>query len=279
MRIITDSTADIDVEEAKKFNITVVPLKIIFDGKEYLDRVTLNTDKFYELLENSETLPTTSQPSPQDFLNAYQEGIKNNEDILVLTISSKVSGTYQSAHIAKDLAEYDNIHIIDSTTATLGFKILVLKAIALRDQGMSFQDMITYLEEYKNRIQIRALVDTLEYFYKGGRLSKTAAVAGTLLKLKPIVGLKDGVVDVFDKARGQSKGVAKIIDLVHESGEIDLDEPIFIGYTGNNNGLDKFEAALKEEFHFENPYYGCVGPVVGTHAGPGARAIVYVTKK
>ena len=135
------------------------------------------------------------------------------------------------------------------------------------------------IEEYKTRVHIYAYVDTLEYFYKGGRLSKTSATVGTMLKLKPIVGLKNGTLDVFAKARGALKATTKVIDVIKEHGEIDLNEPISIGYTGDTSGLDKFENTLREEFGFDEVLHGYVGPVIGTHAGPGARLIAYVTKQ
>lgn len=279
MRIITDSTSDIDEKQAKELQIDVVPLKIIINGQEYKDRIDLQPDEFYKLLEESEPLPTTSQPSPQDFLNYYQPAIDNKEPILVITLSSKISGTYQSAHIAKELAEYENIHIIDSMNTTLGLKLLVLKAIELRDCQLNIEDMISTLEDYKQRIKIFALVDTLEYFYKGGRLSKTATAAGTLLKLKPIVGLNNGTIGLFSKARGLTKGTKKIIEIINDFGGLDETQPVCIGYTGAPNELEKFEQTLQDAFHFESTYHTCVGPVVGTHVGPNAKAIAYIQKE
>ncbi len=278
MRIITDSTSDIDTQLATQYNIDVVPLKVIISGQEYKDRVDIQPNEFYTLLEQAEALPTTSQPSPQDFLNLYEDALKNDEDVIVLTLSSAVSGTYQSATIAKDLAESDRIHVIDSMNATQGLRLLVEKAIQLRDQNTPTQDVVNILEEYKHNIKIIALVDTLEYFYKGGRLSKTSAVAGTLLKLKPIVGLVDGKLELISKARGTQKATSKIIELINADGEINLDEPVCIGYTGSDDGLEKFEDTLKDAFGFSNPLYAFVGPVIGTHAGPGARLIAYIKK-
>lgn len=278
IKIITDSTSDIDLDYAKEKDIEIVPLKVIIDGKEYKDRIDLKPDQFYQLLEDSDVLPTTSQPSPQDFLSLYEKAKENKDSVIVMTLSSQISGTYQSACIAKDLAEYDDIYVIDSYNATQGLRILVEKAIQLRDQGYSVHKIYETLEDYKKRIHIYALVDTLEYFYKGGRLSKTSAIAGSLLKFKPIVGLQDGTLALFTKARGIQKSTMKIIDLIHEHGEIDLNEPISIGYTGNDTGLDKFEDILRQEFSFQDVLHGCVGPVIGTHAGPGARLIAYVKK-
>lgn len=278
IKIITDSTADIDLDYAKELNIDIIPLKVIIDGKEYKDRIDLQPQQFYDLLASSEVLPTTSQPSPQEFLNLYEEAKKAGDSVIVMTLSSTISGTYQSANIAKDLAEYDDIYVIDSLATTQMLRLLVLKAVRLRDSGADVKDIVSILEDYKHKIRIVAFVDTLEYLYKGGRLSKTAATAGTLLKFKPIIGLREGNLEMFAKARGTQKATSKIIDLIHEDGEIDFDEPICIGYTGHDDGLDKFEQTLRDEFGFGEVLHGFVGPVIGTHAGPGARLIAYISK-
>ena len=278
IKIITDSTSDIDVTYAKELNIDIVPLKVIIDGKEYKDRVDLQPDQFYSLLEKSEVLPTTSQPSPQEFLNYYEEAKEKGDSVIVMTLSGTISGTYQSANIAKDLAEYENIYVIDSLNATQALRLLVLKAVALREEGKDAETIFNELQAYKERVRIVAFVDTLEYLCKGGRMSKTVAAAGTLLKVKPIIGLRDGKLEMFSKARGAVKATAKIIELIHEDGEIDFKEPICIGYTGNDEGLEKFEQALRDVFKFEDVLHGFVGPVIGTHAGPGARLIAYVKK-
>lgn len=278
IKLITDSTSDIEKQEAEKYGITIVPLKVIMEGNDYRDRVDLNAEDFYPLLEQCDNLPTTSQPSPQDFLTIYEKAKEANDSIIVITLSSAISGTYQSACIAKDLLDYEDVHIIDSLNATQGLHILVKKAVQLIQEGKEAKDIVSFLEEYKKRIHIFAVVDTLEYFYKGGRLSKTSAAMGTLLKFKPVVGLKEGKLELFDKARGTMKATEKILELIQEHGEIDLQEPIFLGYTGTSDGLDKFCEQLRDHLLFTNEEYGIVGPVIGTHAGPGAKLIAYVNK-
>lgn len=279
IKIIVDSTADFTAEQACQFNIDIVPLKVIIEGKEYRDRVDLQPEIFYQKLQESESLPTTSQPTPHDFLSFFQEAKEKSDDVIVLTLSSAISGTYQSAHIAKDLIEYDHIYIIDSLTTTLALQLLVMKAIDLRQQNMDIHQIVETLEIYKKRIKLIAFVDTLEYLYKGGRLSKTAAIAGNLLKFKPLIGFDNGHIAVYGKARGLQKTTQKLIEFIHESGNIDLDERVAIGYTGNDTGLKQFESILQNEFHFANALHGCVGPVIGTHAGPGARFIAYIQKE
>lgn len=278
IKIITDSTSDISLQLAKEMNIEIVPLIVRVDGNEYKDRVELSPEDFYKQLEEKDLTPSTSQPSPQDFLKVYEKAKEAGDEILVITLSSEVSGTYQSAMIAKELLEYNKIQVINSASATFGLRIIIEKALQLRDEGKTLEEIVAFLEDYKQKVHIFALVDTLEYFYKGGRLSKTSATVGTLLKFKPVVGIKDGKLELFANCRGTRKSISKIIELIHETGDIDLQEPVCIGYTGNSEGLDKFENLLKEEFHIENVIHGIVGPVIGSHAGPGGRVIAFVRK-
>ncbi len=278
IKIITDSTSDISLELAKEMNIEIVPLIVRVDGHEYKDRVELSPEEFYKRLEEKDLTPSTSQPSPQDFLKVYEKAKEAGDEILVITLSAEVSGTYQSAMIAKDLLEYDKIQVINSANATFGLRIIIEKALQLRNEGKTLEEIVSILEEYKEKVHIFALVDTLEYFYKGGRLSKTSATVGTLLKFKPVVGIKEGKLELFANCRGTRKSISKIIELIHETGDIDLQEPVCIGYTGNDEGLDKFEDLLKEEFHFDKAIHGIVGPVIGSHAGPGGRIIAFVRK-
>lgn len=280
IRIITDSTSDIGLDYAKELNIEIVPLKVIFNTAEYKDRIDLQPEKFYELLENCDALPTTSQPAPQDFMDFFEDAKQKKDSVILITLSSGLSGTYQNACMAKDLVEYEDIHIIDSLSATQALRLIVEKAVSLRDKGFSAEEIVKEIENYKTRVKIYGIVDTLEFLLKGGRLSRTSATVGSVLKLKPIIGFKEkGKLDVFGKARGTQKATDKLIDLIKQGNEIDLDEPVCIAYTGNNTSIEKFENKLKDELGIKNVKHGVVGPVIGTHAGPGACLITYVTKK
>lgn len=279
IRIITDSTSDIGLDYAKELNIEIVPLKVIFNTAEYKDRIDLQPEKFYELLENCDALPTTSQPAPQDFMDFFEDAKQKKDSVILITLSSGLSGTYQNACMAKDLVEYEDIHIIDSLSATQALRLIVEKAVSLRDKGFSAEEIVKEIENYKTRVKIYGIVDTLEFLFKGGRLSRTSATVGSVLKLKPIIGFKEkGKLDVFGKARGTQKATDKLIDLIKQGNEIDLDEPVCIAYTGNNTSIEKFENKLKDELGIKNVKHGVVGPVIGTHAGPGACLITYVTK-
>lgn len=277
MRILTDSTSDYSLEEAKELNIDIISLSVVIDGKEFKDRVDLSPDEFFERLTQCEDLPSTSQPSPKDYFDYIEKAKKENETLIMILLSSEISGTYQSACMAKELSEYDNVYIIDSLNTTIGLKLLVDKAIQLRNEGKSALEIVEIIENMKHKVRLFAVVDTLEYFYKGGRLSKASAVAGTLLKLKPIVGLKEGKLDVFSKARGISKATKEILPFINES-SIDINESIYYGYTGNCDQMDKFAFVFEEAYGIKDIPIIAVGPVIGTHAGPGAKVIAYFTK-
>ena len=279
LRFITDSTSDISQKEAKQKGIIVVPLHNMFGTQEYLDGVTITTEEFYEKLAKVEELPTTSQPSPDEFLTQFEQCKAAGDSVVVITISSKLSGTYQSAVIAKDLCEYDDIHIIDSATATIGLHCLVEYAISLDKLGLPVTQIVTKVEEMKHRVRIYALVDTLKYLKKGGRLSATAALAGTLLNIKPIVEVKDGVVDVAGKARGYNGAVKKVVELVEEAGGIDPKMPSCIGYTGHLSVVEDFATYVKDVYKTITFDMAAMGSTIGVHAGPGACVIAFFANK
>ncbi|MEG0306430.1 MAG: DegV family protein [Clostridium sp.] len=277
IRIITDSTSDITQDLAKDKNITVVPLCVRFDQEEFKDGVTLSSEEFYSKLESTKTLPTTSQPSPDEFLKHFNSAKEAGDEVIVITLSSSLSGTYQSAMIAKTMCEYDKIYLVDSQTVTLALKLLVEYALILRDTGTSFEDMITALEKAKTRIKLFAVVGTLEYLKKGGRLSSTAALAGTLLGIKPIIQIESGTVTMAAKARGTNSAYGKIISLIEENGGIDMSMPHTLGYSGASDSLETFKPFIEKAFDLSNSKISIIGCTVGVHAGPGACGIAYFT--
>jgi DegV family protein with EDD domain len=278
VRIITDSTSDINAAQANKLGVTIIPLKVIFGDKEYREGVDISIEGFYDKLVKSEKLPTTSQPSPDDFLTSFLEAKEAKDSVVVILVSGKLSGTVQSATIAKELAEYEDIHIVDSLITITGLRFLVEHAAKLRDEGKSATEIAPILEELKERIVLLAMVDTLEYLHKGGRLSKSSAILGSLLKFKPIITLKDGVIAVVGKERGTNKGIAKMLEIIEDRGHIDTNYPLFFGYTAEDSKTKQLMESVKERFGFTNGSIHPVGCVVGTHAGPGACVITYISK-
>ncbi|MFT4144204.1 MAG: DegV family protein [Mobilitalea sp.] len=278
LRIITDSTADITTEQAEQMGITIVPLKVIFGEKEYRDGIDISIEGFYEKLVTADKLPTTSQPAPDDFLKYYEEAKEAGDSVLVILISSKLSGTYQSAVIAKEMCEYSQISIIDSITTITNLRLLVEHAIKLKEQKIPMVQIVNELEELKKRTVLLAMVDTLEYLHKGGRLSKSSAILGTLLKFKPIITVKDGVVSVVDKERGTNKGIARILEIIDEYGSIDEEYPVMFGYSSEDSKALMLQEKVIEKYKLKGTRIYPVGCVIGTHAGPGACFITYIKK-
>ncbi|MBE5960305.1 MAG: DegV family protein [Lachnospiraceae bacterium] len=279
IRILTDSTSDFTPEEAKQAGIALVPLHVIFDQEEYLDGVTLNKEEFYQKLESTELLPQTSQPSPNEFLSHFEDAKEAGDDLIVITVSSKLSGTCQSALLAKDICEYNRIYIVDSLSVTLGLKCLTQYALFLKEAGKNAEQIVASLEEAKHRLKLFAVVDTLKYLKKGGRLSGTAALAGTLLNIKPIIKVEEGLVIMAAKSRGRNNAYGKIIELMTEEGAPDFSLPYQIGYTGVPDTLDAFCNTIQSSFPLPFTPLTGIGCTVGVHAGPGACGIAYFSKQ
>ncbi len=278
IRIITDSTSDISKEQAAQLGITIVPLKVIFSDREYKEGVEITIEGFYEKLVQAEKLPTTSQPAPDDFLGYFNEAKEVGDSVIVMLIAGKLSGTVQSAMIAKEMADYQDIHIIDSNTTITGLRILVEHAVKLRDEGKAAGEIADRILALTDKVVLLAMVDTLEYLHKGGRLSKSSAILGSLLKFKPVITVKDGVIGVVGKERGVNKGIAKILDTVDEYGEIDRDYPVNLGFTAEDSACIILQDKLKEKYGLKDMRMFPVGCVVGTHVGPGACVLTYIKK-
>ena len=273
-RIIVDSTADLMPEYKER--VSVVPLTVHFGDQEYIDGVTIDHKTFYEKLVESDVLPTTSQATPDAFMKEFDKVKEAGESAVVITVSSKLSGTYQSATIAA--SEYENIYIVDSGTAAMGSGILVELAFELLDSGMSAEEIAKKLEEEKKKIIIVALVDTLEYLKKGGRVSKTVAFAGSVLNIKPVLSVVDGEINMLGKARGSKMGNNLLVQEIEKAGGIDFAKPVMLGYSGLSDALLlKYIEDSKHiwEGNLDEVRYTTIGSVIGTHAGPGAVIIAF----
>ena len=276
-RIIVDSTADLMPEY--KSRVSVVPLTVHFGEEEYIDGVTIDHKTFYEKLIESDVLPSTSQATPDAFMKEFEKAKTAGESAVVITLASKFSGTYQSAMIAA--AEYENIYVVDSASAAMGSGILVELAFRLLDEGKSAEEIAAILEEEKKKIVIVALVDTLEYLKKGGRVSKTVAFAGTVLNIKPVLSVVDGEINMLGKARGSKMGNNLLVQEIDKAGGIDFSKPVLLGYSGISDALlQKYieDSRYIWEGNLPEIRYTTVGSVIGTHAGPGAVVIAFFKK-
>lgn len=276
IRIITDSSANL--AERYKSQITVIPLPVRFGDTEYLDGVTLDNNEFYKKLTESDILPTTSQATPSAFEAVFEEITQNGDQAIVITISSKLSGTCQSASIAAE--KYPNVRIVDSLNVTIGSGILVEYALQCIESGMDLDTLANHLTEKREDVQLIALVDTLEYLKKGGRVSKTVAFAGGILNIKPVIAVQEGEISLIGKARGSKQGNNYLIEKIKENG-IDYSKPILLGYTGlSDELLQSYIEDSKDlwEQNLSKLDYTQISSVVGTHAGPGAIAAAFFKK-
>lgn len=280
VKIITDSACDISPDEADQLGITILPLKTNIDGVEYLDGVTITHEEFYDKLSSCKQLPTTSQLTPFEFETAYKSALETCGEAVVITLSGKLSGTAQSAFTAAQ--EFDGkVIVVDGENATIGQQVLVRYAIRLRDSGLSAAAIAAELEKVKGRVCLVATVDTLDYLVKGGRLSKTAGFAGTLLSIKPVLGIEDGEVKVLGKARGAKQSSNMLTEIISKKGGIDFSMPLVLAYSGNDDSLlqDYIEnSRALWEGNIEKLPISVIGSTIGTHAGPGAVAVAFFAK-
>ncbi|MBQ8431275.1 MAG: DegV family protein [Clostridia bacterium] len=273
-QIIVDSTADLMPEI--KGRVRVVPLTLRFGEEEYIDGVTIDNKTFYEKLIESDVLPTTSQGTPYAFSKELEQVTAAGDSAVVITISSKLSGTYQSATIAA--AEYDNVYVVDSGSAAMGSGILVELAVELMDEGLDAKSIAERLEEEKKKIVIVALVDTLEYLKRGGRISKTVAFAGTVLNIKPVISVIEGEIRMLGKARGSKMGNNLLVQEIEKAGGVDFSKPVLLGYAGLSDALlVKYieDSRFLWERGLPSVRYTTIGSVIGTHVGPGAIAVAF----
>lgn len=275
VNIIVDSTADI-TEDVKE-RLTVVPLTLRFGDEEYIEGVTIQKKEFYQKLIESDVLPKTSQAVPADFSDIFEKIAAAGESAVVITLSSKLSGTWQSAMIAAREYE-DSVYVVDSRNVAIGTAILAKLALRLVDEGMGAREIAERLEKEREKICLIAMLDTLEYLKKGGRISAAAAFAGGVLSIKPVVCIRDGEIVILGKARGSKQGNNLLVSEIRKTGGIDFTKPILLGYTGlDDTLLQKYiedSKALWEE-DISSLETTMIGSVIGTHAGPGAVAVAF----
>ena len=275
VRIVVDSTADVTDEIRAK--LSVVPLTVHFGEQEYVDGITINHKQFYEMLVETDVLPTTSQPSPDAFAQVFRQAQEAGEQVVALTVSSKLSGTCQSAMIAA--ADFpDSVWVVDTKTVAIGCGILAELAVRLKEEGLSAPEIVARLEEERENIHVIALLDTLEYLKKGGRISKTIAFAGGLLSIKPVVTIQDGEIHILGKARGSKQGNNLLVTEIQKAGGVDFTKPLMLGYTGLSDALlEKYvlDSGALWDGHGDCIRSTPISSVIGTHAGPGAIAVAF----
>ena len=279
VKVIVDST--VNVAERYSDRLRIVPLTVRFGNEEYKDGIELDAVKFYEKLVECDVMPSTSQANISDFEKVFEEETKNGDELIVITISSKLSGTYNSAIIVAE--EYiGKVFVVDSLSVSIGAGILAQLALELVDVGLDARDIYERLCFERDNVKVVAMFDTLEYLKRGGRISSTAAFAGTLLALKPVITMKDGEIAILGKARGSKHANNYLINEIEMAGGINFNMPLLLGYTGfDDTVLQKYIEDSRRiwEGNVDSLDTAIVGSVVGTHAGPGAIAIAFFIKK
>lgn len=277
IRILVDSSSDFELDELTKWNMNFVPLTVTLGENNYQDGIDLNKNQLYEMLADSDIFPKTAQPSPASFAEIFEDAKEKGDEIICILLSSSLSGTCQSATIAKDMVDYDKVYIIDSLSATHAIRLMVECAVRLRDKGLSCEEIVAQVEAMKSRCKIIAGVDTLEYLCRGGRLSRAAAAIGEIANLKPMITLEeDGSIKVIGKCLGRLKATGFIMKQLEEK-TIDTDYSVYTLYTYGTENVEKLEEKLdKADYKIADRLQ--VGATIGAHVGPGAFGIVFVEK-
>jgi DegV family protein with EDD domain len=283
VRIIVDSASDITLDFANKNDIAFVPLKTNLGGVEYRDGIDIVPDVFFEKLEQNKELAHTSQVNAFDFAEIFEKVVANGDEAVVITLSSGLSGTCQSALVAA--ADYEGkIFVVDSLSATAGEQVLLYHALNLRTLGKTAKEIYEELCEIRKSFRLLVCLETLEYLKRGGRISKTSAIVGGIIGIKPILTLNDkGTLESVGKARGIKASHKMLNDGILASGGIDFNYPVVVTYGGSltDGALDKYFEDSADVFgeHMDKVIRGQLGCVIGTHAGPGAIVVSYVPKK
>lgn len=278
VRIIIDSTADVAEQLRPRF--TILPLSLRFGEEEYQDGVTITSREFYEKLVECDVMPTTSQATPYQFSEVFRAAVEAGDSVVALTVSSKLSGTWQSAMMAAE--EFPGkVFVVDSRSVAIGSGILAEYALELADQGMEAEEIARRLTKERENVHVLAMVNTLEYLKRGGRVSKSVAFAGELLSIKPVIAIRDGEVAIIGKARGSRAANNLLVKEIENAGGVDFFKPVMLGYTGLSDAmLQKYirDSADLWKDHLEELRTTIVGSVIGTHAGPGAVAVAFFSR-
>jgi len=271
VKVVTDSLSDITSDIAEELELTVIPLTVFFGHESYLDRVTITTDEFYDRLIHGDVWPTTTQPPPKDFADIYDKLAEETDEILVITLSSKLSGTYQSALSAKDLIQKKcRIEVIDSETVAMGLGLVVISTARKAREGVSLDELINFVHGALTRSHFVAYFDTLKYLAKGGRIGKAQGLLGSMLSIKPILTVKEGEISPVTRLRSQAAGMDYLYNYVTAFPGIEL---LAVEHTTLPDEADKLVERLSSSFSREIIYRSTVSPVMGVYGGPNAIAV------
>ena len=271
IKIVTDSLSDITADRAEELGITIVPLTVIFGRETFLDRVTITTDEFYRRLADEDIWPTTTQPTPAAFVEIYEKLAKETDEILVVTLSSKLSGTYQSALSAKEMVKTKaRIEVIDSELVAMGLGLTIISAVNKVNAGASMDEMVEFVNKAKDRTHFVVYFDTLKYLAKGGRIGKAQGLLGSMLSVKPILTLKDGEMAPVTRLRSKAAGMDYLYNVAGGAGSL---EGLAVEHATTPDEADRLVERLGVVYPKEQIVKSVISPVLGVHGGPGAMAI------
>jgi DegV family protein with EDD domain len=279
IELITDSTSDLSPELARQLGVRVLPLTVLFGQESFRDGVDITHSEFYRRLRGADTLPTTTQINPEVFLSVFQQVLDRGNQAVCILIASELSGTCQSALIAKEELGSDDIFVVDSRAVTFSLGLLVAEAARLRDQGLTAEQIVRELESLRERVRLYAVADTLKYLKMGGRISAATAVVGGALGIQPIIRVQDGKVEAVGKVRGRKAGFRWVRERLLSDGP-DLSRPIALGHADCPEILDELAASISEVTDsFSSVSRGIIGATVGTHIGPGTVGFAFFVKQ
>lgn len=277
LRIVTDTASDITLEQAAAMNIEVVSLDITFEDGPAPQRTEEDFRRFYERLEACEKLPVTSRTPPEEYIRIFEDAKESGDEVLVITLSSGLSGTVDSARMAKQIVDYDRVEVVDSRQAILTQRMLVELAVELREEGYQLQELVARVKEMREQVVVCGVVDTLKYLQKGGRIPASLAAVGTLLRIKPVIILEDKILKQLGKARGHDAGEAMLYKRMEQDG-VNKAYPVYFGYTSNRELVEKFMQQTKERYGLTQTRMFPIGGVIGTHCGTNCVAVAYVKR-
>ncbi|MBV1756205.1 MAG: DegV family protein [Dethiosulfatibacter sp.] len=275
IKLVTDSTSDLPKELVDKLGVKVVPLSVNFPERSYLDGIELKPEEFYEKLVTAKELPTTSQVNPGEFVEVFQKLLDDGHEVLGIFLAKELSGTFSAATIAKDTIGSNKIHVFDSRGVNAMTGLMLMEASKMIQTGASVEDIMKRIQLMSENMKSVIMIDTLKYLVKGGRLSKTQGAAGSLLNLKPIIKIEDGVVETIHKARGKTKAVKWIMDWIKEGGYDLSNKTVFVVNSNDFEFGDRIKNTLLENFKVKEVIQAQIGSVVGTHSGPGCGGIMF----
>lgn len=277
IRIITDSLCDLTMEHAKKLNIDILPLTVRFGEQDYKCGIELSNEEFYEKLETSSDNPSTAAVNPYEFEEKFKSYIDNGDDVVAILFSKHMSATYQSASIAAGNVDSDRLHLIDCENGAMGQALLIETAVAMRDKGLSADEISEKITELLPKTKTYIVIDTMEYLKRGGRISKSAALIGGLMKLHPVLQIIADGAKPIDKVKGKKSCNAWLINKLLEN-PADTTYQLVIGHSNAPERAEAFKEQLREAGITNDIFITCIGPIVGTHIGPNCLGIGYIEK-